>query len=66
MRIRKCSIFTQKVKNLLMQHYLPRTVHLATKGSLYYYFTRNQKKTFCITIVRNVVLLILSVIITEI
>ena len=47
-----------------MQHELSWTVHLATKGN-FFLFTRNQKKTFCVPIAKNIFLLILIVIITE-
>ena len=63
MRIRKYRILNQNVK--VMKHDLSRTVHLATKGDFLYYFTGNLKKTFCVPIVRNIFLLILTVIITE-
>ena len=63
MRIRNYSILNQNVK--VTKHDLPWTVHLATKGDFLYYCTGNLKKTFCIPIVRNIVLLILTVIITE-
>ena len=46
-----------------MQHDL-WTDHLATRRNIFYYFTRNQKKTFCVPIVRNI-FLILTAIITE-
>ena len=63
MRIRKYRILNQNVK--VMKHDLSRTVHLATKGDFLYYFTGNLKKTFYVPIVRNIFLLILTVIITE-
>ena len=47
-----------------MQHELSWTVHLATKGN-FFLFTRNQKKTFCVPAVKNIFVLILTVIITE-
>ena len=52
-------MFTQKVKIF----YCNMTY---TKGIFFNYFTQNQKKTFWVLIVRNIFLLIVTVIITEI